>query len=116
MQDEDRVMEAVKQVDVVICAVSSKQTLDQKLLIHAIKRTNCIKVILFLHNFPMVLSALKWIHMTVLCFSSDFMLGVPTLQFVNSHVNPFSEPVTCTFLSIKEINHISVKLKLNFDG
>lgn len=58
-------MEAVKQVDVVICAVASKQALDQKPLIHAIKRAGCIKVILFLHNFSMVLCALKWIHVIV---------------------------------------------------
>lgn len=43
LHDEERLMEAVKQVDVVICAVSSKQVLDQKPLIHAIKRAGCIK-------------------------------------------------------------------------
>lgn len=38
-------MEAVKQVDVVICSIPSKQVLDQKLLIRVIKEAGCIKVI-----------------------------------------------------------------------
>ncbi|KAL7156635.1 hypothetical protein ABFS83_02G022000 [Erythranthe nasuta] len=43
LQDEDILIESLKQVDVVICAVSSKQSHDQKLLIPAIKRAACIK-------------------------------------------------------------------------
>ncbi|KAI8554263.1 hypothetical protein RHMOL_Rhmol05G0084500 [Rhododendron molle] len=43
LQDETSLIEAIKQVDVVICAVSSKQVLDQKLLIAAIKQAGCIK-------------------------------------------------------------------------
>ncbi|XP_008784910.3 probable pinoresinol-lariciresinol reductase 3 [Phoenix dactylifera] len=43
LQDFPSLLEAVKQVDVVICAVPSKQTLDQKLLIRAIKEAGCIK-------------------------------------------------------------------------
>lgn len=43
LQDELRLIEALKQVDVVICAVSSKQVHEQKMLISAIKRTSCIK-------------------------------------------------------------------------
>ncbi|KAJ8553113.1 hypothetical protein K7X08_020506 [Anisodus acutangulus] len=43
LQDEDILIEALKQVDVVICAVSSKQVPEQKLLISAIKRVGCIK-------------------------------------------------------------------------
>lgn len=37
-------MEAVKQVDVVICSIPSKQALDQKLLVKVIKESGCIKV------------------------------------------------------------------------
>ncbi|EPS74143.1 hypothetical protein M569_00607, partial [Genlisea aurea] len=43
LQDEDALIAALKRADVVISAVSSKQILDQKLLIHAIKRAGCIK-------------------------------------------------------------------------
>ncbi|CAN4100142.1 unnamed protein product [Withania somnifera] len=43
LQDEDILLEALKQVDIVICAVSAKQVLDQKLLISSIKRAGCIK-------------------------------------------------------------------------
>ncbi|GFY89928.1 NmrA-like negative transcriptional regulator family protein [Actinidia rufa] len=43
LQDEMTLIEAIKQVDVVICAVSSNQVLGQKLLIAAIKQTGCIK-------------------------------------------------------------------------
>ncbi|GMY05760.1 probable pinoresinol-lariciresinol reductase 3 [Fagus crenata] len=43
LQDEASLLEAIKQVDVVICAVSSIQVLDQKLLISAIKQAGCIK-------------------------------------------------------------------------
>ncbi|XP_059308464.1 probable pinoresinol-lariciresinol reductase 3 [Lycium ferocissimum] len=43
LQDEDILLEALKQVDVVICAVSSKQVHEQKLLISAIKHVGCIK-------------------------------------------------------------------------
>ena len=45
LQDEASIVEAVKLVDVVICAVSAKQTLEQKLLIRVIKQTGSIKVI-----------------------------------------------------------------------
>ncbi|KAL6517307.1 putative pinoresinol-lariciresinol reductase 3 [Orobanche minor] len=43
LQDEESLMKSLNQVDVVICAVSSKQILDQKPLVTAIKRTGCIK-------------------------------------------------------------------------
>lgn len=45
LEDEGSLMEAVKQVDVVICSIPSKQVLDQKLLIRVIKEAGCIKVI-----------------------------------------------------------------------
>ncbi|KAL5790931.1 hypothetical protein ACOSQ2_005819 [Xanthoceras sorbifolium] len=43
LEDEKSLIEALKQVDVVICAIPSKQVLDQKLLIRAIKQAGCIK-------------------------------------------------------------------------
>ncbi|RZC66437.1 hypothetical protein C5167_010128 [Papaver somniferum] len=43
LEDISSLIEALKQVDVVICAVSSKQVLHQKLLIQAIKQSGCIK-------------------------------------------------------------------------
>ncbi|KAF6171336.1 hypothetical protein GIB67_020403 [Kingdonia uniflora] len=43
LEDLTSLVEAVKQVDVVICAVSAKQALDQRLLIKAIKQAGCIK-------------------------------------------------------------------------
>ncbi|XP_021828649.1 probable pinoresinol-lariciresinol reductase 3 [Prunus avium] len=43
LEDEESLMAAVKQVDVVICAVSSKQVLLQKLLVQVIKKSGCIK-------------------------------------------------------------------------
>ncbi|KAB2603138.1 pinoresinol-lariciresinol reductase 3 [Pyrus ussuriensis x Pyrus communis] len=43
LEDEESIMAAVKQVDVVICAVSAKQVLHQKLLIQVIKQAGCIK-------------------------------------------------------------------------
>ncbi|KAL9674538.1 hypothetical protein QQ045_030810 [Rhodiola kirilowii] len=43
LQDEEKLMEAVKLVDVVICAVAAKHALDQKLLIRVIKQAGCIK-------------------------------------------------------------------------
>ncbi|KAL6270080.1 hypothetical protein ACE6H2_026991 [Prunus campanulata] len=43
LEDEENLMAAVKQVDVVICAVSSKQVLLQKLLVQVIKKSGCIK-------------------------------------------------------------------------
>ncbi|KAK3026997.1 LOW QUALITY PROTEIN: hypothetical protein RJ639_041758 [Escallonia herrerae] len=43
LQDEAKLLDAIRQVDVVICAISSKQVLDQKLLIPAIKQAGCIK-------------------------------------------------------------------------
>ncbi|KAL6011354.1 putative pinoresinol-lariciresinol reductase 3 [Asimina triloba] len=43
LQDVEILTEAVRQVDVVICAVPSKNVLDQKLLIQAIKQAGCIK-------------------------------------------------------------------------
>lgn len=58
MEDEESLMEAVKQVDVVICSIPSKQVLDQKLLIRVIEEAGCIKVIncqlmfLFFYLFP----------------------------------------------------------------
>ncbi|KAJ4716525.1 putative Isoflavone reductase [Melia azedarach] len=43
LEDEESLIKAVKQVDVVICAIPSKQVLDQKLLIRVIKNAGCIK-------------------------------------------------------------------------
>ncbi|KAG6410803.1 hypothetical protein SASPL_128872 [Salvia splendens] len=43
LHDEEILIEALKQVDVVICAVASKQVHDQKPLTSAIKRVGCIK-------------------------------------------------------------------------
>ncbi|KAM1760182.1 hypothetical protein ACFX14_003096 [Malus domestica] len=43
LEDEESLMTAVKQVDVVICAVSAKQVLRQKFLIQVIKQAGCIK-------------------------------------------------------------------------
>ncbi|XP_072982856.1 probable pinoresinol-lariciresinol reductase 3 [Typha latifolia] len=43
LEDLSSLLEAVRQVDVVICAIPSKLVLEQKLLIRAIKETNCIK-------------------------------------------------------------------------
>lgn len=43
LQDFSSLLEAVKQVDVVICAVPSNLNLEQKLLIRAIKEAGCIK-------------------------------------------------------------------------
>ncbi|KAF5787444.1 putative 2'-hydroxyisoflavone reductase [Helianthus annuus] len=43
LHDEGSLVEAIKQVKVVICAVNSKQVLDQKPLISAIKKTGCIQ-------------------------------------------------------------------------
>ncbi|GMJ12757.1 Genetic Variants in leaf Senescence [Hibiscus trionum] len=43
LDDEKSLIEAVKQVDVVVCSIPSKQALDQKLLIKVIKESGCIK-------------------------------------------------------------------------
>ncbi|MBA0766414.1 hypothetical protein Gotri_015460 [Gossypium trilobum] len=43
LEDENSLTEAVKQVDVVICSIPSKQALDQKLLLKVIKESGCIK-------------------------------------------------------------------------
>ncbi|GJU37923.1 probable pinoresinol-lariciresinol reductase 3 [Tanacetum coccineum] len=43
LHDEESLIEAVKQVNVVICAVNSKQVLDQKPLISVIKKAGCIE-------------------------------------------------------------------------
>ncbi|KNA04335.1 hypothetical protein SOVF_200600 [Spinacia oleracea] len=43
LEDEKSLLEAVKQVDVVICAIPSKHVLAQKSLIQAIKLAGCIK-------------------------------------------------------------------------
>ncbi|XP_050364104.1 probable pinoresinol-lariciresinol reductase 3 isoform X2 [Argentina anserina] len=43
LEDEDSLVEAVKQVDVVICSVQAKQVLLQKLLIQVIKNVGSIK-------------------------------------------------------------------------
>ncbi|OVA07057.1 NmrA-like [Macleaya cordata] len=43
LEDLSSLVEAVEQVDVVICAVPAKQVLDQRLLIKAIKQSGCIK-------------------------------------------------------------------------
>jgi hypothetical protein len=44
LQDYPSVLAAVRQVDVVICAVPTKQALEQKSLIRAIKEAGCVKV------------------------------------------------------------------------
>eukprot|EP00262_Sarcandra_glabra_P004482 TRINITY_DN15562_c0_g1_i1.p1 TRINITY_DN15562_c0_g1~~TRINITY_DN15562_c0_g1_i1.p1 ORF type:complete len:112 (+),score=10.15 TRINITY_DN15562_c0_g1_i1:41-376(+) len=43
LQDHWSLAEAIQQVDVVICAVSAKHVIDQKLLIGAIKEAGSIK-------------------------------------------------------------------------
>ncbi|KAG9145826.1 hypothetical protein Leryth_020867 [Lithospermum erythrorhizon] len=43
LEDEEALISAIKQVDVVICAVAWNQVLSQKLLISAIKTAACIK-------------------------------------------------------------------------
>uniref|UniRef100_A0A0D9YX30 NmrA-like domain-containing protein n=1 Tax=Oryza glumipatula TaxID=40148 RepID=A0A0D9YX30_9ORYZ len=43
LEDYPSLLEAVRQVDVVICAVPTKQALEQKLLIRAIKDAGCVK-------------------------------------------------------------------------
>nr|XP_043623176.1 probable pinoresinol-lariciresinol reductase 3 isoform X2 [Erigeron canadensis] len=43
LHDEKSLVEALKQVNVVICTVNSKQVLDQKPLISAIKKVGCIE-------------------------------------------------------------------------
>lgn len=45
MEDEESLIEAVKLVDVVICAVAAKHALKQKLLIRVIKQSGWIKVV-----------------------------------------------------------------------
>lgn len=52
LHDEGSLIEAIKQVNVVICAVNSKQVLDQKPLISAIKKAGCIEVVLLLKFLP----------------------------------------------------------------
>lgn len=44
MEEKESLIEAIKQVDVVICAVAAKQALDQKLLVEAIKLCGNVKV------------------------------------------------------------------------
>jgi len=46
LEDETAIAEAVRLVDVVICAVSAQQCLHQKLLIRVIKQLGSVKVIL----------------------------------------------------------------------
>ena len=48
MDDEKSLFEALKQVDVVICSIPSKQVLDQRLLVRVIKEAGCIKVVTLL--------------------------------------------------------------------
>ncbi|CAH9114766.1 unnamed protein product [Cuscuta epithymum] len=43
LQDEETLIQAIRLVDIVICAVSSKQVLDQKFLLLAIKKAGCCK-------------------------------------------------------------------------
>ncbi|KAL9248484.1 putative pinoresinol-lariciresinol reductase 3 [Drosera capensis] len=43
LEDEESLVEAVNQVDVVICAIPSRNVLDQKPLIRVIKRAGHIK-------------------------------------------------------------------------
>ncbi|XP_058092064.1 probable pinoresinol-lariciresinol reductase 3 isoform X2 [Magnolia sinica] len=43
LQDLESLVKAIKQVEIVICAIPSKNVLDQKLLIQAIKEAGCIK-------------------------------------------------------------------------
>jgi uncharacterized protein YbjT (DUF2867 family) len=44
LEDYPSLLEAVRQVDVVICAVPTKHALEQKPLIRAIKEAACVKV------------------------------------------------------------------------
>lgn len=44
MEHEQSLVEAVKQVDAVICSIPSKQVLDQRVLIRVIKESGSIKV------------------------------------------------------------------------
>ena len=44
LEDYQSLLKAVRQVDVVICAVPTKQALEQKPLIWAIKEAGCVKV------------------------------------------------------------------------
>jgi hypothetical protein len=80
LQDEASLVEALKQVDVVICAVSSNQVLDQKLLIPAIKQAGCIKVFIssFLLGFFFFFKLPKWLYLH--------------LQYLNSEVGSEYEP------------------------
>ncbi|XP_021685644.2 probable pinoresinol-lariciresinol reductase 3 isoform X2 [Hevea brasiliensis] len=43
LEDAENLVEALKLVDVVICSIPSKQVLDQRLLIKAIKEAGCIE-------------------------------------------------------------------------
>lgn len=80
MHDEESLIEAVKQVNVVICAVNSKQVLDQKPLISAIKKAGCIEVILhlkiyFIFSFYIVLSLYFCTFVDdVVCFMFQYAL------------------------------------------
>lgn len=51
LEDEDSLVKAVKQVDVVICSVQAKLVLHQKLLIQVIKNAGSIKVWILLAFF-----------------------------------------------------------------
>ncbi|EMS50768.1 Isoflavone reductase-like protein P3 [Triticum urartu] len=48
LDDYPSLLEAVRQVDVVICAVPTKHALEQKPLIRAIKEAGCVKMHRFL--------------------------------------------------------------------
>ncbi|KAI6677733.1 hypothetical protein NL676_038529 [Syzygium grande] len=52
LQDEESLIEAIKKVDVVICAVSSTQVPDQKMLIQAIKKAGSINGHSVLNKMP----------------------------------------------------------------
>ncbi|KAI3982661.1 hypothetical protein MKX01_021418 [Papaver californicum] len=60
-------IEAVKQVDVVICAVSPYQVLHQKLLIQAIRQSGCIKSLFHQNSvqIPIRCVSLIWIMVIV---------------------------------------------------
>lgn len=44
LEDYQSLLRAVRRVDIVICVVPTKQALEQKLLVRAIKEAGCVKV------------------------------------------------------------------------
>jgi hypothetical protein len=76
LQDEASLIEAVKLVDVVICAVSAKQTLQQKLLIRVIKHLGSIKVIHSIHIAKIMSFFFFFFNVVELCIKPlQFLVG-----------------------------------------